>query len=164
LLRREAGGIIRGRMTLALESPAFVSGGPLPARCAADTSNRSPPLRIRGAPAGTRSFALIVEDPDAPERTWTHWLAWNLGAERREIPEAVGPDAFPQGLNDYGQVGWGGPKPPRGDGAHRYLFQLFALDVLLNLPQGATREALAGRLHGHVLAQASLTGKAWRSR
>ncbi|MGC4119253.1 MAG: YbhB/YbcL family Raf kinase inhibitor-like protein [Myxococcales bacterium] len=151
-------------MALSLESPDFRAGGPLPARCAADTSNRSPALLLRGAPAGTRSFALVVEDPDAPEKTWVHWLAWNIPSERREIPEAVGPDAFPQGLNDYGQVGWGGPKPPRGDGAHRYVFRLYALDALLDLPQGATRDALEGRLHGHVLARATLTGKAWRSR
>lgn len=151
-------------MALTLESPDFLPGGPMPASCAADSSNRSPALRISGAPRGTKSLALVVEDPDAPGRTWVHWLAWNIPAERREIPRAVGPDAFPQGLNDFGKVGWGGPKPPRGDGAHRYVFRLRALDTLLDLPQGATRDALEGRLHGHVLAQATLTGKAWRSK
>lgn len=157
-------GIIGRSMALDLTSPAFQSGEPIPARHTADGADVSPPLAWRGAPRGTRSFALVVEDPDAPAKVWLHWLAWNIPSEARGVPEAVGPDAFPQGLNDFGRRGWGGPRPPRGEGAHRYVFRLCALDALLDLPRDASRESLAGRMHGHVLAEATLTGKAWRAR
>lgn len=158
---RAADGII-GAVILELTSPAFSAGGALPRRHTAEGEDLSPPLRWTGAPPGTGSFALLVEDPDAPERTWVHWLVWNVPSELRELPEAA--KGYPTGRNDFGRLGWGGPKPPRGEGAHRYVFRLFALDAPLDLPAGATREQLEGRMHGHVLAQAALTGKAWRSR
>lgn len=156
-----ADGII-GRVLLELTSPAFSAGRALPRRHTAEGDDLSPPLRWSGAPAGTGSFALLVEDPDAPGGAFVHWLVWNLPSEVRELPE--GARGWPTGLNGFGRTGWSGPRPPRGEGAHRYVFRLFALDALLDLAPGATREGLEGRMHGHVLAQAALTGKAWRSR
>lgn len=150
-------------MDLELTSPAFRTGAAIPARHTAEGADVSPPLRWTGAPEGTKSFALRVEDPDAPGGTWLHWLIWNLPSELRALPEAVSAHAYPQATNGFGHNGWGGPKPPRGEGAHRYVFRLFALDTLLNVPAGASREAAEVAMHGHVLAEAQLTGKAWRS-
>jgi len=152
-------------MALQLTSPAFGAGESIPARHAADGADQSVPLAFHGAPQGTRSFALVVEDPDvAKGALFVHWLVWNIPAETRKLPAGLGADKFLQGTNDYGKLGWGGPRPPRGDGAHRYVFRLFALDALLDLPAGARRESLETAMHPHLLKSASLTGKYWRDR
>jgi Raf kinase inhibitor-like YbhB/YbcL family protein len=150
-------------MSLELKSPAFHAAGAIPRRHAKEGADLSPPLSWTGAPRQTRSLALMVEDPDVPGAGWVHWLVWNLPSECQELAEGVRAAAFTQGRNGYGQVGWGGPNPPMGEGAHRYVFRLFALDDLVDLQPGAGRDALEGCMHGHVLAQASLTGKYWRS-
>ena len=150
-------------MTLELTSPAFDAGAAIPRRHAADDANLSPPLSWTGAPRTAGSFALIVEDPDAPGG-WVHWAVWNVPSHARGLPEGVPPEAFGQGVNGYGHIGWGGPRPPRGEGAHRYVFRLHALDTLLDLKAGATREQLESAMHSHLLELATLTGKYCRSR
>jgi Raf kinase inhibitor-like YbhB/YbcL family protein len=151
-------------MPLELQSPAFARGGPLPARFAADHGNRSPPLAWTGAPRLARAFALIALDPDAPRRPFVHWLAWDIAGHLRGLPEGLAPGAVQQGLNDYGALGWGGPRPPPGRGAHRYVFRLFALDRPLGLAEGASRAELEAQLSGRELERAALTARYWRSR
>jgi Raf kinase inhibitor-like YbhB/YbcL family protein len=149
-------------MALELTSAAFQEGAAIPERYTADGRNVSPPLKWRGAPAGTASLALVCEDPDAPRGTFTHWVAFNLPAGSRELGEGVPaeatlPNGTAQGTNDFGKVGYGGPKPPPGK-PHRYVFKLAALDRPLDLPPGATGAQLLAALKGHVLAETQLTG------
>jgi Raf kinase inhibitor-like YbhB/YbcL family protein len=149
-------------MTLELTSTAFPEGATIPERYTGDGRNVSPPLQWRDPPAGTRSLALICEDPDAPRGTFTHWVAFNLPAESRELAEGVPaeatlPNGTAQGTNDFGQVGYGGPSPPPGK-PHRYCFKLYALDRPLDLQPGATRAQLLAALKGHVLGEAQLMG------
>jgi Raf kinase inhibitor-like YbhB/YbcL family protein len=153
-------------MTLSLRSPAFQEGQEIPKQFTGEGSDRSPRLAWSGAPSGTREFALICEDPDAPVPTpWVHWLIYNLSASTHLIPEGVEPVkrvGVPvrahQGINSFGHVGYGGPMPPVGHGRHRYIFKLYALDSELNLKPGATKEELQRAMRGHVLAEAHFTG------
>ncbi len=149
-------------MALELTSTAFREGAPIPGHYTGDGRNVSPPLQWRDVPAGTRSLALVCEDPDAPRGTFTHWVAYNLPAESRELPEGVPaeptlPDGTLQGTNDFGRVGYGGPAPPAGK-PHRYFFKLVALDGSLDVPPGATRPQLLAAVKGHVLGEAHLMG------
>jgi Raf kinase inhibitor-like YbhB/YbcL family protein len=144
-------------MPLELYSKAFSMGGALPVRHSAEGVDLSPPLHWVGVPRTARSLALLVEDPDASEGPFVHWLAWNLPAESRELAEGAG--GLRQGLNGYGRPGWGGPRPPCRKGAHRYVFRLFALDRLLDLDEHVGREAFEAALAGHVLDEARLVGK-----
>lgn len=148
-------------MALELVSPAFALGATIPTIHTGEGADASPPLAWSGVPDGTRAFALVVDDPDAPGRTWVHWLAWDIPASARGLPAGVRPDepAFVQGRNDFGRVGWGGPMPPKGHGAHRYVFRLYALDRRLDLPPTATRRELDAALRGRVLASAEWMGK-----
>lgn len=151
---------------LTLTSTAFSNGGSMPSRCTCEGPDTSPPLAWRGAPAGTRSFALVVDDPDAPDpaapkRVWLHWLLYNIPADVSELPEGASPRALPpgarEGVNDSGDVGWGGPCPPIG--RHRYFHRLHALDAMLpDLGDDADRKALERAMAGHVLATAELMG------
>ena len=152
--------------TLDLTSPAFPTGGTIPVAHTGEGADRSPPLAWGKAPEGTRAFALVVDDPDAPGRTWTHWLAWDIPGTARGLPEGVAPteQAFVQGINDFRRAGWGGPMPPKGHGAHRYFFHLYALDRRLDLPAGATRGELDDALRGHVRAVGELMGTFHRNR
>src|SRR5919197_4343019 len=142
-------------MTLELTSTAFLEGATIPERYRGDGRTVSPPLKWRDPPAGTRSLALICEDPDAPRGTFTHWVAFNLPAESRELAEGVPaeatlPSGTAQGTNDFGRVGDGGPAPPPGK-PHRYFFKLSALDRSLELQSGATRAEVLTAMKGHVL-------------
>ena len=149
-----------------LTSTAFSDGGAIPSRCTCEGPDVSPPLAWRGAPAGTRSFALVVDDPDAPDparpkRVWVHWLLYNLPPDTSELPEGASPSALPrgacEGTNAAGDPGWGGPCPPIG--RHRYFHRLHALDVVLpDLGDDADRKALERAMAGHVLATAVLVG------
>lgn len=123
----------------------------------------SPPLAWTDPPAGTRSFALIVEDPDAPAGTWTHWVVYNLPAQVRAMEantpkQAELPNGGLQGTSSFGTVGYGGPCPPAGK-AHRYFFRLYALDAVLNLKAGAAKSDVLAALKGHVLGEAQLMGR-----
>jgi Raf kinase inhibitor-like YbhB/YbcL family protein len=144
-------------------STAFQEGAILPMQCTADGKNVSPPLQWSDAPVGTKSFALICDDPDAPSGTWVHWVVFNLPADKHELAEDVPPlEILPgsakQGKNDFGKIGYGGPAPPRGK-PHRYFFKLYALDTILNLKEGATKQDLERAMKGHVVAQGQLMGK-----
>lgn len=150
-------------MALHLETPAFGPGSDIPVQYTCDGDDISPPLRWNDPPAATGSLALVVDDPDAPGRTWVHWILYDLPAAERELPEGVPTDGTlesgaKQGHNDFGRSGYGGPCPPRGTG-HRYYFRLFALDAALGLRPGATRAQLDRAMRGHVLAQAELMGR-----
>jgi Raf kinase inhibitor-like YbhB/YbcL family protein len=147
---------------LVLSSAAFAEGAAVPARHTCEGENLSPPLAWTGVPVGTRSFALICDDPDAPRGTWVHWLLWNLPADAVELGEGVPrkpelPSGARQGINDGGDVGYSGPCPPPG-GPHRYYFRLHALDSTLNLPPGVNRPELEAAMAGHVLAHAVTMG------
>jgi Raf kinase inhibitor-like YbhB/YbcL family protein len=149
-------------MTLELSSPTFRQGEPMPGQYTADGRNVSPPLQWGDPPDGTRGFALVCEDPDAPRKTWVHWVLFNLPAESRELsegvpPQATLPDGTTQGVNDFGKVGYGGPAPPPGK-PHRYVFKLYALDTPLGLQAGATRDELLKAVAGHVLVEGQLVG------
>jgi Raf kinase inhibitor-like YbhB/YbcL family protein len=151
---------------LALTSTAFVSGGAMPSRYTCDGEDLSPPLAWRGAPEGTRSFALLVDDPDAPDpkaptRVWVHWVVYNVPASVASLAEGASPRSLPpgarEGRHDGGGGGWSGPCPPIG--RHRYFHKLFALDAVLpDLGPGARRAELERAIDGHVLATAELIG------
>ncbi|MGB7218783.1 MAG: YbhB/YbcL family Raf kinase inhibitor-like protein [Vicinamibacterales bacterium] len=153
--------------TLQLKTPAFKPGDDIPAQLTCDGADTSPALSWSAPPERTQSFVLIMEDPDAPGRTWVHWVLYDLPPTGRELPEAVPPEGqLPsgarQGRNDFGKIGYGGPCPPPGP-AHRYYFKLYALDKRLELPAGATRAQLDRSMRGHIVAQADLMGRYGRS-
>ena len=142
---------------LTLTSTAFGAGQPIPKRYTCDGENVSPPLAWSGTPAGTKSFVLIVDDPDAPGGTFTHWIVFNLPPTTKSLPEGVKPSGLPagagEGVNGFGKADYGGPCPPSG--RHRYVHQLFALDTLLS---GLMRPKRSELNMGHVLARATLIG------
>jgi len=147
---------------LAIASPAFSEGARIPKKYTADGENVSPPLKWSSVPTGTRSFALIVDDPDAPAGTWVHWVIFNIPATVIELPEKVPsvnslPDGAIQGRNDFHEIGFDGPSPPSG--THRYFFKLYALDSMLKLPAGSTKADLLEAMQGHVIAEAHLMGR-----
>jgi Raf kinase inhibitor-like YbhB/YbcL family protein len=149
-------------MTIELTSSAFRAGETIPKQFTGDGKNVSPPLWWDEPPAGTKSFALIGDDPDAPRGIWLHWVVYNLPADLRELAEGVPtqptlPNGAKQGTNDFGKIGYGGPAPPKGK-PHRYFFKLYALDTMLNLPPGATKEQLVQAMREHVLAEGELMG------
>jgi Raf kinase inhibitor-like YbhB/YbcL family protein len=144
-----------------LSSGSFDSGQPIPARHTCEGEDSSPPLEWDGVPSGTRSLALVVDDPDAPGGTFTHWIAWAIDPGTRSL--AGGESAPGEGRNDFGSVGYRGPCPPRGHGAHRYVFRMFALDTSLDLAPGSTRQQLEDAIGSDALAVAELTGAFERS-
>jgi Raf kinase inhibitor-like YbhB/YbcL family protein len=151
-------------MTFSLTSPAMKDGDRVPTRFTEDGNDASPPLEWADPPAGTQSFALICDDPDAPVGTWDHWLIWNLPATLRKLPEGVAKtETVPelgdarQGKNSWPRMGYNGPAPPPGK-VHHYNFVLYALDAPLDLKAGANKKALLAAMKGHVLGQGKLTG------
>ena len=155
-----------GAGDLELKTAAFRDGGAIPKKFTCDGSDASPRLEWNTPPARTRSFALIVDDPDAPSGTWVHWVVFNLPTEARALPEAVPrgekvQGGGSQGRNDFPQLGYGGPCPPSGK-PHRYFFKLYALDSQLNLMPGATKSDVEKAMQGHVLAKAQLIGRYYR--
>lgn len=145
-----------------LESATFLNGEPIPAVCGCDGEDRSPELAWSEIPVATRSFALVVDDPDAPRGTWVHWVLFNLPADAVELAPGVPrapelPSGARQGVNGWGNVGYGGPCPPHG-APHRYFFRFYALDCTLNLAPGIDRAELDAATAGHVLAEASIMG------
>ena len=148
-----------------LTSEAFKNGEAIPTRYTCDGDNVSPPLAWDGAPAETNAYALIMDDPDAPGGTFTHWLLYNMGSTALSLPEWVETTERPangaaglQGGNDGGGIGYGGPCPPEGP-AHRYRFTLYALDEDMFLDSGASQDELLSSMEGHVLAEAQLVGR-----
>jgi Raf kinase inhibitor-like YbhB/YbcL family protein len=146
-----------------LTTSAFAPGGDIPVQYTCDGDDISPELSWDGVPDGTRTFVLIVDDPDAPRGTWVHWVVYDLPAAERALPQGVRPRAaLPsparQGKNDFGKVGYGGPCPPHGH-PHRYYFRLYAVDTELRLAAGATRAKVDDAMDGHVLAHAEIMGR-----
>lgn len=150
-------------MSIELKSDAFVSGQSIPAKYTCTGKNISPALSWNDSPAGTHSLALIMDDPDAPMGTWTHWVLFNISADARSLQEDlpvtgknVDPNAIYVGKNSSGNIGYDGPCPPNG--THRYYFRLYALDTLISLLPGATKDDLLREMKGHILAQGELMG------
>ncbi len=153
----------RRAMSFVLESKAFPKGGEIPGKYTCSGEDVSPALFWNGAPEETKSFALIVEDPDAPSGTFTHWIVYDLPSASRQLPESVSKTddlsgGGRQGRNDFRRSGYGGPCPPPGK-PHRYFFKLYALNTTLNLQVGASKRDLESAMRGHVIAQAELMGK-----
>lgn len=153
-------------MGLTLSSPAFGPDGEIPAVHTCDGSDVSPPLSWSGIPAGTKSLALIVDDPDAPDpaapqMTWVHWVLYNIPPDASGLAQGVHSQALPagtrEGLNDWQRSGYGGPCPPVG--SHRYFHKLYALDTLLPVHGRTTKSALERAMQGHVIAHAELIGR-----
>ena len=153
-------------MAFHITSPSFDDGRDIPARHTSDGDDVSPPLDWTDPPRGTKGFALIVDDPDAPDprhpkRTWVHWVLYDLPPDARSLPEAASRDSFPigtvEGENDWHELGWRGPSPPVGK--HRYHFKLYALDTSLEgLGGGASKQDLENAMMGHVIGTATLVG------
>jgi Raf kinase inhibitor-like YbhB/YbcL family protein len=141
---------------LTLTSAAFEHGEAVPARHSCEGEDVSPPLAWSGVPEGTRALALIVDDPDAPAGTFTHWVAWALDPDAGGLGE--GEAAPGEGRNDFDTTGYRGPCPPPGHGRHRYFFKLYALDAAPDLAAGAGKDELERAMEGHVLASVELVG------
>ncbi len=148
-------------------SSDFAAGEKIGSKYTCEGENISPPLSWTEPPEGTKSLALIVDDPDAPDpaapkMTWVHWVVYDMPPDRREIPAGVSPEAkLPgggvHGITDFKRYGYGGPCPPIGE--HRYYFKLYALDRIFDLPEGQTKTELLARMEGHVLGETTLMGR-----
>lgn len=154
---------------LSVSSAAFPDGGMIPRAYTCDGEDISPPLEIGQVPPGAKSLALIKDDPDAPDGTWVHWVMYNIPPDTRKIPEqaprkAKLPNGAFHGKNSWGgrKLGYGGPCPPSG--THRYFFKVYALDTVLNLRPGATKDELLSEMKGHILGEGQLMGRYQRSK
>ncbi len=150
-------------MDIKITSKAFEEGGMIPDKYSCEGDNVSPPLVWTSVPEGTKSIALICDDPDAPMGTWVHWVLFNLPPAGRELSENVLPqrelkNGARQGTNDFRKIGYGGPCPPPGS-AHRYYFKLYALNMVVNLGPGTSKSQLVEAMKGHILAEGQLMGK-----
>lgn len=144
---------------LTLKSPVFSDGETIPRKFGYTKENVSPPLEISNVPKQAKSLVLVVDDPDAVEpagKVWDHWIVWNIDPEVRKIPEGEVPKGAEEGMNDYGEQGYGGPNPP--DREHTYRFKLYALDTKLDLSSSATKMDVEEQMKGHVLDETTLTG------
>lgn len=153
----EGGGV----MDFHIQSDVFGSGGPIPGRFTCDGEDVSPPLTWGGVPEGAASLALIMDDPDAPAGIWIHWVLYDIPAGLNGLPEGVPADELlsdgrASGLNSWQRNGYGGPCPPSG--THRYFFRLYALDKMLGLPAGTTKDGLLDAMQGHILGQTEVMG------
>jgi hypothetical protein len=158
-------------MSLTITSSAFAPSGSIPPLYTCEGKDISPPLTFGGVPVGTKSLALIVDDPDAPDPaapklTWVHWVLYNIPAATRGLPEAVKSASLPtgtrEGQNDWGRSGYGGPCPPVG--RHRYCHKLYALDVVLPPLARPDKSSLEKAMQGHILARAELIGTYQKAR
>jgi Raf kinase inhibitor-like YbhB/YbcL family protein len=149
-------------MNIQITSTAFSEGQPIPRKYTGEGSDISPPLAWTNAPANTKSFALIADDPDAPMGTWVHWVLYDLPAGTNALPEDVAKTQYiagnaKQGITDFHRLGYGGPFPPPGK-PHRYFFKLYALDTMLDLKPGATKKDVEAAMKGHILAEGQVMG------
>lgn len=157
----------KGGRVMKISSSAFKEGQKIPLKYTCDGQDVSPPLEWDSAPGGTKSFALICDDPDAPGGTWVHWVIYGIPPEMKALGESVRPvreleRGLRQGKNSWPKIGYGGPCPPGG--THRYYFKLYALDTALNLGPGASKEQLLAAMKGHILEEAHLMGTYQRGR
>lgn len=145
--------------SLQLTSPAFADNTAIPEKYSVQGSNINPPLEISGLPFGTRSFALMMHDPDAAGGDWLHWAVYNIPRETVRIEEGALPVGALEGMNNWSRVGYGGPNPPVGTGTHHYIFELYALPIIFELDMGVDRPTLEQHLHSvQIQAQTTLTG------
>ena len=150
------------KMEIKITSSAFEDGGMIPAKYTCDGADVSPALQWDAVPEGTKSIALICDDPDAPMGTWVHWVLFNLPADTKELKENIPhdktlPNGAIQGITDFGRNGYGGPCPPSG--IHRYFFKIYALDTKIELSNSANKSQLVEAMKDHILAQGQLMGK-----
>ena len=150
-------------MALTIKSPAFKDGELIDAKYTCKGEDISPELNWSGVPEGTKSFALICDDPDAPLMTWVHWVIYDIPANVTSLSENVSKketlsNGAKQGRNDFRKIGYGGPCPPPG-GPHRYFFKLYALDTVLAPEPGLTKKELLVKMEGHILEEAQIMGK-----
>lgn len=146
--------------SMKIASTAFANEKTIPAEYTCDGEDLSPPLTITGVPGNAKSLALIMDDPDAPVGTFTHWVVWNISPQKTQFAKGEQLQ-FQQGKTDFGSTGYGGPCPPSG--THRYFFKLYALDSMLDLKAGSTKKDLEKAMTAHIIEQASLIGKYSRS-
>ncbi|HUH65324.1 MAG TPA: YbhB/YbcL family Raf kinase inhibitor-like protein [Syntrophales bacterium] len=157
-----SGAQVKGERDMEIKSSAFKKGARIPAKYTCDGVNVSPPIVWSKLPAGTKSLALICDDPDAPVGTWVHWVIYDVPGDSKGLPEKLPPlkevaAGGKQGMNDFRAIGYGGPCPPSGE--HRYFFRLYALDAPTGLKPGATKAQLIAAMEGHILGEAELMGK-----
>lgn len=139
-----------------LESTAFKDNASIPKKYTCDGKDINPPLTVRNVPAGAKSLAVVVDDPDAPTGVWVHWVVWNIDPAAGKIAENSVPAGARQGKTDFKKNKYGGPCPPSG--SHRYFFKVYALDTALSIPAASTRDELEKAMKGHVLGEARLIG------
>lgn len=149
-------------MEIIVASAAFAAGSAIPAKYTCMGPDVSPPITWEKIPEGTKSIALICDDPDAPMGTWVHWVIFNIPPDKKGLPEAVPadphlPDGSIQGINDFRRHGYGGPCPPPGK-PHRYFFKVYALDTTLDLGPNSRKSDVEKAMQGHILAQGQLMG------
>jgi len=149
-------------MSIDLHSPVFQSGNDIPQKYTGQGENFSPPLEWSDAPEGTKSFAVMVDDPDAPRGVFNHWVLYNLPADQRQLPEHFPrkpslDDGTRQGKNDFDEIGYAGPAPPPGK-PHHYHFRIYALDCALNTSPGAKKEEVLRSMQQHILDQGEMVG------
>jgi len=152
---------IQSQKEFILISEVFLEGAPIPSTYTCNGDDISPPIAWSGAPNNTNTFALIMDDPDAPAGTWVHWVLFNLPGDATTInagllAKAGHSDGSQQGTNSWGRLGYGGPCPPSG--VHRYVFKLYALDTSLTLDESATKEEVLAAMEGHILMETELMG------
>ncbi len=141
---------------MSIQSPSFGMNEYIPVEFTCKGKDTSPPLLVENVPAGAKSLAMIVDDPDAPAGTWVHWVQWNIPPETRLIEAGSAPKSAVQGINSWGKAAYGGPCPPSG--VHRYFFKLYALNTMLSLGRGAGKRELEAAMRGHIIARAELVG------
>jgi hypothetical protein len=154
-------------MELKVTSAAFSEGGMIPSQYTCDGADKSPPISWTKGPEGTKSYALISDDPDAPVGTWVHWVIYNIPASVTSLAENIPKkarldDGSLQGINDFKKYGYGGPCPPGG--THRYYFKVYALNTVISAEPGLTKKQLLKAMEGHILAQGQLMGRYSRMR
>lgn len=147
---------IESEKRMSLESPAFENNQYIPLKYTCDGEDINPPLEIKNVPEGTKSLVLILEDPDAPRGTFSHWLLWNIKPETSLIEENSYPQGAVLGLNDFGKNSYGGPCPPKG--THRYYFKLYALNTSIEIDQNSKKGDLEKAIKGKIIAKAELIG------
>ena len=145
--------------SITVSSTTFASGAPIPVDFTCDGKDKSPQLTWSAMPATAKTIAIVVDDPDAPSGTFTHWIAWNLAPDTHALAEGAGAETASgtSGMNDFGRAGWSGPCPPKGK-LHHYHFKVFGLDTSLTLGADAKRGALDTAMSGHMVAQGDLVG------
>jgi len=155
---QKAANPVNTKNTMQITSSAFQNSATLPAKYTCDGDNINPPLEISGTPENAKSLVLIVDDPDAPAGTWTHWTVWNIDPKTAEISENSVPTNSVEGTTSYNEKGYGSPCPPKNTGNHRYVFKIYAIDKMLNLQTSIKAEELYKTIENSILDKAEMVG------